>query len=1080
MGIGGAIDINADNATIIHSIFTDNHATVGGAIAAGEESGFTKINNATFTRNGATIDGGAVNLRATGVSVNDTRFYSNTAGRHGGALMVGGTGKNNTIYYSVFEKNIAGDHGGAIDWMAAAGDIFYSNFTANEAVYGGGIYLNGISSQSRIFNDIFDGNRATKNGGAIDCNASMMGLNNTLFKNNYAAEYGAALCREANATGGFGGNNSFIKNHADIAGAALAWLGVDGININNYTFINNTAFSSGGAIYVRGDSPNCKVRNSYFDTNYVTDVKNGQGGAIDWVGPNGLIANTTFVDSIAVNGGTIFAGVNSTNITIFNSSFVSSRALGDGGAIALYSDNAKITYSNFTFSLALISGGAISGHNTDNTTIDYCIFDYGMGAGYIDSSLKAFGEGGAIHWENATDLSISNSNFLNLRSNANGGSISAVNCNDSVLYNLTFGNDMSSLSGGSVSWINSTNLTFDSIKVNKSKAFENGGAFYLIGINDTVIKNSIFHDVKTPDGNGGGIYVDGNVTVQNTTFSEYDASIDYGGALYFNSGISTVIDSNFTGRDAIWVYRPATVYLTNNNITGPNPNKNMTYLERDYDSKYNPVDYSVWNDGILYLDKNSFDYVIFNNGTIMTQTYLDMLGNTTHEVEWNTTFMFYANITDDNHNTIISVHSLGTYNNHPEYDSGIQYNLTYNRLPLNSYIQDVFLLSGNDTGLAKCSYRNGTLKVKMRTELEITRTPEVDENITFIATITLPYGGVYSNHTSVVGEQVKFVIGGKDYYGTIYCEQIVNGRWLIAYANVTLNHMHTGTYTVTATYDGDDYHFGVTNDTVVILNARPIWIKILVDDIFYGQDIIANITTNATNTENGYIWVRINGKEVAAEVKLEKNGTKILHIPESVYRNVINVTGEYTMSVMFNNGTYYDYQINFTTFNVKKFNTNITANVTTPIKYGETLFINVTVNETATGFIAININGTIGTAYVINGVAKFSIHGLPTGNYTNIRLTYYPDTPFFNGNTTNITFRINPTDDYPIDVKVDDIKYGENVLVWLEDAMLLMLPTTEIQDMLLRIKTILSSWLTQPINGTCQLLLHMHHMVNIQ
>ena len=464
------------------------------------------------------------------------------------------------------------------------------------------------------------------------------------------------------------------------------------------------------------------------------------------------------------------------------------------------------------------------------------------------------------------------------------------------------------------------------------------------------------------------------------------------------------------------------MYLTNNNITGPNPNKNMTYLERDYDSKYNPVDYSVWNDGILYLDKNSFDYVIFNNGTIMTQTYLDMLSNTTHEVEWNTTFMFYANITDDNHNTIISVHSLGTYNNHPEYDSGIQYNLTYNRLPLNSYIQDVF-------GLAKCSYRNGTLKVKMRTELEITKTEEKDENITFIATITLPYGGVYSNHTSVVGEKVKFVIGGKEYNGTIYCEQIVNGKWLIAYANVTLNHMHTGTYTITATYDGDDYHFGVTNDTVVILNARPIWIKILVDDIFYGQDIIANITTNATKTENGYIWVRINGKEVLAEVKLEKNGTKILHINETLYRGVINGTGEYTMSVMFNNGTYYDYQINFTTFNVKKFNTNITANVTTPIKYGETLFINVTVNETATGFIAININGTIGVAYIKDGIAKFSIGGLAPGNYSNIRLTYYPDTPFFNGNVTNITFRVDPTDKYTIDVKVEDIEYRQNATV---------------------------------------------------
>ena len=862
------------------------------------------------------------------------------------------------------------------------------------------------------------------------CNASMMGLNNTLFTNNYAGEYGAALCREANATGGFGGNNTFIKNDAGIAGAALAWLGVDGININNYTFINNTAFKSGGAIYVRGDSPNCKVRNSYFDTNYITDVKNGQGGAIDWVGSNGLIANTTFVDSIAVNGGTIFAGVNSTNLTVFNSSFVSSRALGDGGAIALYSDNAKITYSNFTFSLALISGGAISGHNADNTTIDYCIFDYGMGAGYIDSSLKAFGEGGAIHWENSTDLSISNSNFLNLRSNANGGSISAVNCNDSTLYNLTFNNEVSSLNGGSISWINSTNLTFDSLKVNKSKAFENGGAFYLIGVNDTTIKNSIFNDVKTPDGNGGGIYVDGNVTVQNSTFANYDASIDYGGALYFNGGISTVIDSNFTGRDAIWVYRPATVHLTNNNITGPNPNKNMTYLENDYDSKYNPVDYSVWNDGILYLDKNSFDYVIFNNGTIMTQTYLDLLNNSTYEVEWNTTFTFFANITDDNDNTIISVHSLGTYNNHPEYDSGIKYNLTYNRLPLPAYIQDVFLLSGNDTGLAKCSYRNGTLKVKMQPIMKITRSEEVDENITFTAEIIIPYDGVNSNYTINKNEQVHFVIGGKDYYGNISCVSTDNKHWIIAYANVTLNHMHTGTYMVTATYDGDDHHFGVTNYTTVVLKARPIWIIIEVADIYYGQTLICNVSSNATNTENGFIWIRINGKELAiGDNKLEDNGTKIIYIDESVYKDLINVTGEYTASVMFNNGTYYDYQINFTTFHVKKFDTNITANVTTPIVHDQNEIINVTVNETATGFVKITIPGY---GYIIeeidHGKAQFNISGLAVGEYINCTIEYYGDV-FFNGNSTNVTFTVIPASDYILDVKVDDIIYGNNATV---------------------------------------------------
>ena len=357
---GGAIDCRGENLTIDYVNFTNNGAHTGGAIYMGSHSNTIRIFDANFTENYAAADGGALGLKANSLDINNTYFRSNTAGRHGGAVYAGGNGTDNAIRHASFIDNSAGDHGGAINWLASAGTFEYLNFTRNTAEYGGAIYLNGVSSNSTLNTIYFRENRATKNGGAIDCNASMMGLNNTLFTNNYAGEYGAALCREANATGGFGGNNTFIKNDAGIAGAALAWLGVDGININNYTFINNTAFKSGGAIYVRGDSPNCKVRNSYFDTNYITDVKNGQGGSIDWVGPNGLIANTTFIDSIAVNGGTIFAGVNSTNLTVFNSSFVSSRALGDGGAIALYSDNAKITYSNFTFSLALISGGAIS------------------------------------------------------------------------------------------------------------------------------------------------------------------------------------------------------------------------------------------------------------------------------------------------------------------------------------------------------------------------------------------------------------------------------------------------------------------------------------------------------------------------------------------------------------------------------------------------------------------------------------------------------------------------------------------------------------------------------------------------
>ena len=143
-----------------------------------------------------------MNVEGSSVTLNLTDFFYNRAA-NGGALFVGGEGITNRVHDSVFEDNTAGDHGGAIDWLASAGEVLRSNFTRNSAVYGGAIYLNNISSQSLISDVIFTRNVATENGGAIDCNSSSMGLFNTKFLSN-TAKYGGALCREADATWGSG------------------------------------------------------------------------------------------------------------------------------------------------------------------------------------------------------------------------------------------------------------------------------------------------------------------------------------------------------------------------------------------------------------------------------------------------------------------------------------------------------------------------------------------------------------------------------------------------------------------------------------------------------------------------------------------------------------------------------------------------------------------------------------------------------------------------------------------------------------------------------------------------------------
>ena len=968
-GHGGAIDIIGNDATLINSNFTNNHAFYGGAIFASETSGNTNISNVIFTSNGATLDGGAVQIRGYGVSLNDTKFYSNTAVRSGGAIYVGGTGTTNTIYYSVFEDNQAGDHGGAIDWLASAGVFKYSNFTRNSAVYGGAIYLNGVSSNSNISNIIFEGNRATKNGGAIDCNASMMGLSNTQFISNYAGEYGAALCREANATGGYGGNNTFNTNHADIAGAALAWLGVDGIRINNYTFYNNTAKYSGGAIYVSEDSVNCMVSNSSFTLNYVIDVLSGKGGIINWLGDNGTIYNSTFSLSYAI----------------------------EGGGLYITSDNMNITKSNFSYPISLLRGGSIVADNANNASITECIFDNSAAIGYITPEDKDFGQGGSIYWINSDNLTISNSQFNNTESHAEGA-IYLLNCNNSRISNVLFNNSLSIKNGGSISWVNSTNATVDNCTFIKSEALYNGGAIYLVGMNDTIIKNSTFNATIVSKANGGAIYVEGNATIANSSFVDYSAYLDYGGAIYVHNGNSTIANSTFYGEDAIWVYRNATVNITRNNMTGLYPNEDIHYMEREYDNKYNPVDYSLWNDGTVYLEDNNFDYVIFNNGTITSQTYTYILDNKTINATWAQNFTFWATIKDDtDNNTIISVRSLNTTNDVYPYPQTPYYDLPYNAKSLNVSFQGIFHITGFDTGLKKNTVYDGTLYVLAPTDIKINVTQyNQGEKVVIQGIIT-------KNNVPFTGN-VTFKVGDDT-----FSRKVIDGI-----ATLELYNLSANTYSVTALYPGDTNHFSCENSTFFIVGLRDTWIKIAIDNVLYGQLPVANITTNG----NGTIIVSLNGRSERYNVV---NGTYKLKF-DTIYD-----PGIYYMSVIYIEDDYYAFETNQTSFNIYKLNTTINVN-TTNITFGENEIINVTVNENASGFISLRIGTQIYTTYLNNGSAQFNISGLATGTYT-ANVTYYPSDNHFNRNVTTVTFKVSPTSDYTLDVKVDAIEFGQNATV---------------------------------------------------
>ncbi|WP_188118152.1 Ig-like domain repeat protein, partial [Methanobrevibacter millerae] len=989
IGHGGAIDCHASNATVVNSTFSNNRAFEGGAINVESSSGNTRVTNSSFSYNVATSAGGALNVEGSSVTLNYTDFYYNRAS-NGGALFVGGEGITNYVYYSKFVGNNASNgNGGAIDWVASAGHIIYSNFTENFARYGGGVYLNGNSRDSNIDHAIFDNNRATVNGGAIDWNATGGNLTNTLFKNNYAAAYGAALCREANSTGGFGYNNSFIANSAGIAGAALGWLEAKGIKIDHYTFINNSAGKSGGAIYVGDGSDDCKILNSTFEGN---NVLTGRGGDVDWVASNGYVYNSTFTNSISTNGGSMYVGANSENVTILNSTFTLCRSLNDGGALEIHGDNANITNDVFISSFTFNHGAAIMGINADNATITNTTFKYSVSAGAYDIYGKSSGDGGAIYWKDSSNLTVSNSTFLKNEAHAYGSALCLVNCNDTFVYNSTFDNETAG--NGIISVSDSVNTTIKLTKFNNGASIFNGGAIYIDNSNAN-ISDSDFDNVKSAWGYGGIIYVNGNATMNNLTLNEFSSKDGIGAGIYFQSGNSTLTNSSLSGSNAIWINKGANVTLTTNNNTD------------------NSGIYSVWNAGNLWLEKNIFDSYIYNDGDIWTNTTTKLLNNETWNTTWMEIFTFWANITDDNNNSIISVRTLNTSNDVYQ-DKDNSYILYNNTFTSPAYFQGAFHLTAFDNGLHKNRVYNGTLNVKMPVTLKIDVGDVTQEN--FDVTISLT-PKARSNFT-IDKQIIKFKIGDKEIPLEIQCyEKLIDGftTWILANATKELGHLPEGTYTVTASYAGDEVHLAAYNITQFTIKLRETWIKIIINNITYGQRAIANVTTNA----NGTVLFSMNGRNVRENI----TDGKI----DVVLPTILN-PGNYSMSVVYLGNEYYKYALNQTAFEVYYLNSTLKV-IPTNISYGEDEIINVTLNNnTTTGHIMIEINGREYVAPILNGTAMFNIDGLPTGKYENIT-AYYKGDIHFNGNSTNFTFTVNATKNFEMDVKVDDINFGQNATV---------------------------------------------------
>ncbi len=504
----GGLDLFAtsflNDVKFINNKATDATDDGGGALFLGSVSK-TYITDAEFSGNTSEADGGAIAMRAPNMGDNsnakldifDTDFVDNSAVMTGGAIYA-------TFYDSVTERNAVyiedsdfirnkAETGGAIyndgrldkENNKASMKIVDADFNENTATVSGGAIYN--TGKLTIVDTDFVGNSAIKLGGAI-YSSGKLDLDEVSFvSNSVTEEDGGALFitggQENNIT-----NSIFEANHADnySGGAILLQNGV--LNIDNTTFVGNTAMES-GAIFTYSSQPNTlNITNSVFDSNMALSA-----GAVQAM-YQANISDTVFKNNIATTNsdgaGALFVGAVGKAV-LGNVTFENNRADYRGGAISTRSadlgnnKDAKLDVLNSKFigNKAGTTGGAFDNYLYSSVADDTAVYFE-----KVEFSANSAALGGAVYNHGAEDR---------------GGNTASTHINGA-----TFVGNIATDAGGAV--------------YNEAK-----GALMLSGTN-TFSGNTV-------NGKANDIYNDGTFTIA-SGMTSIDGGINGAGALDIKSG----------------------------------------------------------------------------------------------------------------------------------------------------------------------------------------------------------------------------------------------------------------------------------------------------------------------------------------------------------------------------------------------------------------------------------------------------------------------------------------------------------------------------------------------------------------
>lgn len=129
-------------------------------------------------------------------------------------------------------------------------------------------------------------------------------------------------------------------------------------------FVNNVAYDSGGAVYLRGSSAN------FASVRFVNNFASLYGGAVSlWDGCKATFSSVRFVNNSADEFGGGAASIRGGSNAIFSSvRFVNNSAEASGGAVLLRGGSANFSFVRFLNDFADLDGAAVYLYNHSNAT----------------------------------------------------------------------------------------------------------------------------------------------------------------------------------------------------------------------------------------------------------------------------------------------------------------------------------------------------------------------------------------------------------------------------------------------------------------------------------------------------------------------------------------------------------------------------------------------------------------------------------------------------------------------------------------------------------------------------------------